>query len=239
MMTQQILRAAPRLRPWQDRSARAARAARASITGPCASTAVACLLSGCLNLSGLGGESKYACAAPEGVTCQSVAGTYANAVRNGAATPSFSQGPVGAATATAARPRQPATDLLQQRAPIDGPNADAALFNGLPADALRTQARVLRLWTKAWEDADGDLWDQGYVYVQITNGGWRIDHVHQKIRARNAPIRPLSAASSSANAAAARPSMAMPEDGRQGALTATPTVVLPPAPTSRDSPRLP
>lgn len=39
-------------------------------------------LSGCMSMSGLGGDSKYACKAPDGVTCDSVSGTYANAVAN-------------------------------------------------------------------------------------------------------------------------------------------------------------
>ena len=39
-------------------------------------------LAGCMSLSGLSGNSSYACKAPDGVTCQSVSGTYANAVVN-------------------------------------------------------------------------------------------------------------------------------------------------------------
>ena len=39
-------------------------------------------LAGCMSLSGLSGNSSYACKAPDGVTCQSVSGTYANAVAN-------------------------------------------------------------------------------------------------------------------------------------------------------------
>ena len=62
------------------------------------------LLAGCMNLSGLSGGSSYACKAPDGVTCQSVSGTYANAVadnlpaqRQRAAAP-----PVAAAASTSA-----------------------------------------------------------------------------------------------------------------------------------------
>ncbi len=55
---------------------------------------------------------------------------------------------------------------------------------------LRTQARILRLWIKPWEDADGDLYDQGYVYVQVDNGQWQIDHVQRQIRDRYAPLKP-------------------------------------------------
>ena len=39
-------------------------------------------LSGCANLSGLDGTSSYGCKAPEGVKCDSVSGTYYNAIQN-------------------------------------------------------------------------------------------------------------------------------------------------------------
>ena len=46
---------------------------------------------------------------------------------------------------------------------------------------LRSSARILRLWFKPWEDADRDLYDQGYVYVQIDAGQWLIDHAQRQI----------------------------------------------------------
>ena len=57
------------------------------------------------------------------------------------------------------------------------------------AQPLRSQARVLRLWIKPWEDADGDLYDQGYVYVQVDGGRWMIDHVQRQIREAYAPLK--------------------------------------------------
>lgn len=86
------------------------------------------------------------------------------------------------------------------RQPLAAPTAANALAGtgDAPALALRSQARVLRLWTKPWEDADGDLWDQGYVYVQVDTGRWQIDHVRQRIRDQYAPLRPPPAAPSPA-----------------------------------------
>lgn len=55
---------------------------------------------------------------------------------------------------------------------------------------LRTQARIPRLWIKPWEDADGDLYDQGYVYAQVDNGQWQIDHVQRQIRHLYVPAKP-------------------------------------------------
>ncbi len=153
------------------------------------------LLAGCVNMSGLSGGSKYACAAPEGVACDSVSGTYANALHHNlpsqrAAAPNdpqdspsrFTAGKAGPASTASAPPRRAITGALS--------GAADASPSGAPGLALRSQARVLRLWTKPWEDADGDLWDQGYVYVQVDTGRWQIDHVRQRIRDQYAPLRP-------------------------------------------------
>ncbi len=143
---------------------------------------VVAALGGCMNMSGLSGSSSYSCKAPEGVTCDSVSGTYANAVRNNlpsqrsraAASPS----PDGAASAAAP-------------GPAGSPVAPAAL-SAAPALTmpLRSSARILRLWFKPWEDADRDLYDQGYVYVQIDSGQWLIEHARRQIREAYAPLRP-------------------------------------------------
>lgn len=147
-------------------------------------TSVLLPLAGCVNMSGLGGSSKYSCAAPEGVACDSMSGTYANAVHNNL--PSQRIGTAGAS----AEPANPSSGSgtnppASTRLPLSGTMASVA-----DAVALRSQARVLRLWTKPWEDADGDLWDQGYVYVQVDMGRWQIDHVRQRIRDQYTPLRP-------------------------------------------------
>lgn len=153
-------------------------------------------LSGCGNLSGLGGGSKYACKAPEGVACDSVSGTYANALHNNL--PSQRQQP-SVETATLS---EPSKSTAPRRVPLAA--APAVVTTGTltlsdqSANPLRSQARVLRLWTKPWEDADGDLYDQGYVYVQVSTGQWLIDHVQRQIRDTYAPLRPPSKATEAA-----------------------------------------
>ena len=153
---------------------------------------LALLLAGCVNMSGLDGESRYACAAPDGVACDSVAGTYANAVhhnlpsqREAATTGSpRASAPAGAASSsTTAAPSRPV--LTGALPAVSEPGTEARA--GAP---LRSPPRVLRLWTKPWEDADGDLWDQGYVYVQVDGGRWQLDHVQQRIRDRYVPLQP-------------------------------------------------
>jgi conjugal transfer pilus assembly protein TraV len=141
---------------------------------------VAVVLAACGNMSGLDGSTEYGCKAPDGVRCNSVSGNYYNAIQNNL--PSQRQ------TRDSGSPR----DKLQ---PEKSGNDTPASVQHLPGPAhvpasLRTQGRVLRLWTKPWEDADGDLHDQGYVYLQIDHGRWQIDHTRQQIRDAYPLIRP-------------------------------------------------
>ena len=139
-------------------------------------------LAACMNMSGLGGDSKYACKAPDGVACDSVSGTYANALHNNL--------PSQQAQRSARRQKETseenATPTLGR--PISSATANLSGMAVTPSP-LRTQARILRLWIKSWEDADGDLYDQGYVYVQVDNGQWQIDHVQRQIRDLYAPLK--------------------------------------------------
>ncbi|MDL2338799.1 MAG: type IV conjugative transfer system lipoprotein TraV [Pseudomonadota bacterium] len=139
---------------------------------------IAAMLAGCTSISGLTGSSSYACKAPDGVTCDSVSGTYANAVQNNlpsqrsrTVAPLVAAAAAGSATARSAEPTQMA-------------------MSSVSPTPLRSSARILRLWFKPWEDADRDLYDQGYVYVQIDNGQWLVDHAQRQIRDAYAPLRP-------------------------------------------------
>jgi conjugal transfer pilus assembly protein TraV len=135
------------------------------------------LLAACTNMSGLSGSSSFACKAPDGVTCDSVSGTYANAVQHNL--PSQRPKAVAASAPATAASAAPAPRSTVARAP-------APAFS---PDALRSSPRVLRLWFKPWEDADRDLFDQGYVYVQIDSGQWLMDHVQRQVREGYAPLR--------------------------------------------------
>lgn len=69
---------------------------------------------------------------------------------------------------------------------------------------LRSNPNVLRIWLAPWEDADGDLHDQSYLYVVADPGRWAVAH-HQKNAveaylptflkrpAANAPAKPANA----------------------------------------------
>lgn len=136
-------------------------------------------LTGCMNMSGLSGGSSYACKAPEGVTCDSVSGTYATAIHNNLP----GQRPLSAATGAAGKV---GAAVSPTRAAAAAP-VTPTVVSPIP---LRSSSRILRLWFKPWEDADHDLYDQGHVYVQIDNGRWLIEHAQRQIREAYAPLRP-------------------------------------------------
>ena len=139
-------------------------------------------LNGCMSMSGLGGKSEYACQAPEGVACDSMSGVYANAIHNNLPSQRPRAGKAPPATAATAQARPQPVAAVSATAPL--------------ATSLRSSPRILRLWFKPWEDADHDLYDQGYVYVQIDNGQWLIEHAQRSIRADFAPVRPPPASTS-------------------------------------------
>ena len=142
-------------------------------------------LGGCAaNLSGVGGETTFKCKAPDGVQCQSVSGTYANA-RVGNLP---SQQSPGASTVLA--PGLTATSLaLAPSALSPSRIRDAAAFG-----AIRSDPTIIRIWIAPWEDADGDLMDQTYVYMPLDTGHWLIEHNRQRIKREFAPVRaPASA----------------------------------------------
>lgn len=139
-------------------------------------------LGACMNMSGLGGDSKYACKAPDGVACDSVSGTYANAIHNNLPSQRAKRSTAPREDASEGNPPESAVPAPSRVAASD---ADTVVAPG----PLRSQARLLRLWIKPWEDADGDLYDQGYIYVQVDNGQWLIDHVQRQIRDAYAPLK--------------------------------------------------
>ena len=161
------------------------------------------LLSGCANMSGLDGGTEYGCKAPQGVRCDSVSGTYYNALQNNLPAQRRHR-TASTAIETQASGSMPSAPNSPTAATIVPGALGAGAFGAIPptiaADPLRSRARILRLWFKPWEDTDHDLYDQGYVYVRIDDGHWLIEHAQQRIRDAYAPIKPPRAASALPNA---------------------------------------
>lgn len=176
------------------------------------------VLSACTSLTGVGGTDEYGCKAPAGVKCDSVSGTYYNALQNNLPSQRRSSGskrppdPVPKQSPAFLRDTSPQKAMTAAAEPtLEGGPAEGRAVYPRP---LRTQARVLRLWFKAFEDSDHDLHDEGFVFVQIDSGRWLIDHVQRETREAFAPIRPprtLGDATRTGPDAKARPAAATPE----------------------------
>lgn len=172
-----------------------------------ATIAILTALGGCAaNMSGIGGETSFKCKAPDGVPCQSIAGTYANArAGNLPSQQSLSSGPQLASDKSSPALGQAAADgriaaamptSISARQVANGPGpATAPLVpragTGMPASlgAIRSDPTVIRIWVAPWEDADGDLMDQTYVYLPVDSGRWLIEHNRQRIKRDFAPVR--------------------------------------------------
>ncbi len=138
-------------------------------------------LTACGSLSGLpDATGTFACKAPDGVTCSSVSGVYANARQNnlpGQRSKTESVAPSAKAGATT--------------------HSASALPVALPGMPIRSQARTVRIWVAPWVDADGDLNDQTFVYVTTEQGKWLMEHSREAtVRKVFTKLRPVSAKSS-------------------------------------------
>lgn len=134
----------------------------------------ALVTTGCSDMAALGGSSKFGCKAPDGVHCMSVSGVYANAVQNNL--PGQQSGrQTNDGSPPAVKSPAPRRASLSPAVYRLTPEGDAAI-------PLRSQARVLRLWIKPWEDDAGDLVDQGYLFVTVNDGRWLIENRDRTIR---------------------------------------------------------
>jgi conjugal transfer pilus assembly protein TraV len=180
-------------------------------------------LAGCASMAGVGGSAEFGCKAPAGVKCDSVSGTYYNALQQNL--PSQQKSAPAAPDASVAP--TPMDQLVGKRAVSASSTRNAALASATvtalavtrEANApLRSPARVLRLWIKPWEDSDGDLHSQSYVYVPIDAGRWLIDHYRSSAREAYAPIRTPRAVKGAAPTADSAVTAGAPRSGEDAPL---------------------
>lgn len=212
--------------------------------------AVFVLLGGCTNLSGLGGSSEFQCKAPDGVPCQSISGVHHNersgnlpfqrptrsaphpqshgapAAASGRITTSpeavaaGGEGPGPQPNEDAAGPAQAALPLYR-KATVPSPHRIGPGGFG----AIRSDPVVIRMWVAPWEDADGDLNDHSYVYLQVDSGRWLIEHNRAQVRREFAPraaqgatpvvTTPSAAPAAAVTAPSVPPSTTSAADGTQ------------------------
>ena len=95
------------------------------------------------------GSSDYSCPAPKGDACRGVSSVY----DDGAASAASADEPSAAAPVAAAPPKRAI------------PQSGAPLLHA---------PRLIRLWVAPFEDENGDLHDQQFVYVVIDFGEWNL-----------------------------------------------------------------
>lgn len=137
------------------------------------------VLSGCASFTGLDAKSDFACAAPEGFSCTSMTGVYAN-INN----PDLPKGKkttfLGASEDAkyAARSKLGADQYGRQ--PMT-----TYQDTGIP---IRTQPQIMRIWVAPWQSADKTFYDQNYVYLVVDYGDWVLTHNKSKIISDFAPL---------------------------------------------------
>jgi conjugal transfer pilus assembly protein TraV len=128
-------------------------------------------LAGCGSMSGLDAKNSFACKAPEGVLCESMTGIYANARANHLPSQRVNR----RSDAEVVTPKEQGTGVLTK-----------PVYSGTP---IRSAPQVLRVWFAPWEDTDGDLHDQSYVYLPVDSGKWLIEHNRRRIQDAYPPVR--------------------------------------------------
>jgi conjugal transfer pilus assembly protein TraV len=180
-----------------------------------AATAAA-LLTGCssLDLSGVGGDSEFACSAPKGVSCMSVTGLYINAqkgtlpgMQRSAAEESV-QKPKGKSELPSAfgsnseTQEQGATQPGRAAKATDGRAtasygdtrdgsvmvSPASMETPQSGQPIRSAPKVLRVWMAPFQDTDNDLHDQRYVFVTVHTGRWLIEANQVNIQRQFKPV---------------------------------------------------
>lgn len=133
-------------------------------------------LTGCVSMSGYDANTDFACKAPDGVLCESMSGIYANAQANNLPGQRVTHGE-----------KEKSKDEEVSQAKVEGGVLTKPLFSGTP---IRSAPRILRVWFAPWEDSDGDLHDQSFVYLPIDSGRWLVEHNRRRIQDKYRPVRP-------------------------------------------------
>ena len=140
-------------------------------------------LSGCSSMSGFDAKSDFSCKAPDGILCESMSGIYANAqAKNLPGQFVNARGEVPVELS----PAKVGSNVMTK-----------PIYSGTP---IRSAPRLLRVWFAPWEDTDGDLHDQSYVYMPVDSGRWLIEHNRRRLLDNYRPVRAPSNLADQANA---------------------------------------
>ncbi len=132
------------------------------------------VLTGCSSMSGYDAKNDFACRAPEGILCESMTGIYANAKENNLPGQRVNR-KAGRESDEVSRAKDGETGVMTK-----------AIQSGTPS---RSAPKIVRVWLSPWEDSDGDLHDQSYIYLPVDSGRWLIEHNRRRIQESYRPVR--------------------------------------------------
>jgi conjugal transfer pilus assembly protein TraV len=135
-------------------------------------------LAACGSLSGYDAKDSFSCKAPDGILCESMSGIYSNAQQNNLP---------GQRVHHSSNPESTPEAAADASDKTTAPVLSKPIYSGTP---IRTAPRILRVWFAPWEDSDGDLHDQSYIYLPVDTGRWLIEHNTRRIQDNFRPARP-------------------------------------------------
>ena len=114
-----------------------------------------CILLG----SASGCTQKFACGIPWGRKCESLSAVYASYATDRLPLSSAVPGP---------------GEVVQEPRARAVPQPAAVPVTLTPHWPSLTRPRHVRVWIDRWEDADGDLHDETYLYLRLDRGNWSV-----------------------------------------------------------------
>lgn len=132
-------------------------------------------LTGCSTLSGYDGSSNFSCKAPVGVSCSSLSGVYANAIQNNLPGLQTDKDEKTISEKSSSGDKTVQSVILERSQPV---------ITGKPlnsGDPIYMPSKVLRVWIAPWEDEEGDLHDQSYIYMVADYGRWNVEHNQRRV----------------------------------------------------------
>ena len=164
-------------------------------------------LAGCSSMSGLDAKNTFSCKAPDGILCESMTGIYVNAQQKNLPGQRITHKGDIDTEISRAKVTDTASSVLTK-----------PIYSGTP---IRSAPLVLRIWFAPWEDTDGDLHDQSYVYLPVNNGRWLIEHNRRRIQDAYRPVRAPVAQTAQSSGSQVKLNVTPPAPGVDGTATTT------------------
>lgn len=129
-------------------------------------------VTGC-SMTGLDAKDQFSCSAPDGVSCASV--SEINKMVDAGTLPRKSKLEMREAT-------EASNDNPSSEATIVVPKIQNSVGMQSSRSPLVSAPKVIRIWIAPWEDKDGVLHDQSYIYAFANKPEWKLNHSREEIR---------------------------------------------------------